>query len=126
MNKIKSDHGLPECIARWGWKYHHMGIPTNERKGNERYYPELKAHFVEFDTNPFGIEWMRFDEDNDSQEVIRKNAHIAFEVQNLDRELANRGFHVISPPCPTSDGIRDAIIEYNGALVQLIEYRKDR
>lgn len=70
---------------------------------------------------------MRFDEDCEIQEVIQKNPHVAFEVKDLDWELKTRGFNVISPPgAPSDDGIRDAMIEYNGALIQLIEYNKNK
>jgi len=126
MNKIRLDHELPECIASWGWKYHHIGIPTQEQKENETYYPEFKTHFVEWDTNPFGIEWMRFEADTKIQDFIQKIPHIAFEVEDLDWELKNRGFNVISSPCPFCNGLRDAMIEYNGALVQLLEYEKNK
>lgn len=120
MYKIRLDHEEPECIASWGWKFHHIGIPTNEKKENERHVPGC---FVSgFNTNPFGIEWMRFEQGSKTQELIQKVPHVAFEVKNLDWELENRGFNVISPPCVTADGIREAMIEYNGAPVQLFEF----
>lgn len=123
MNTINLNHELPECIASWGWKFHHIGIPTKEQKENETYYPQLKSWFLEFDTNPFGIEWMRFEDDCEIHELIQKNPHVAFEVKDLDWELKNRGLNVISPPGVPSNGVRDAMVEYNGALIQLIEYK---
>ncbi|WP_051697461.1 VOC family protein [Prevotella sp. 10(H)] len=126
MNKIRLDHELPECIASWGWKYHHIGIPTNEQKENERYLPEFKTYVSGFDSNPFGIEWMRFEQDSKVQELIQTVPHIAFEVKDLDWELKNRGLNVISHPGSPADGIRDAMIEYNGALVQLFEFEKNK
>ena len=27
MIKTRLDHELPECIRKWGWKYHHPGAP---------------------------------------------------------------------------------------------------
>lgn len=126
MNKIRLDHELPECIASWGWKFHHIGIPTKEQKENERYLPQFKTYVSEFDSNPFGIEWMRFEQDSEVQELIQKIPHIAFEVEDLDWELENRGLNVVSPPGVPSDGVRDAMIEYNGALVQLFEFDMNR
>jgi len=126
MNKIRLDHELPECIASWGWKYHHIGIPTKEQKENEKYYPQFKSYFLGFDSNPFGIEWMRFDKDCKIQELIQTIPHIAFEVKDLDWELKNRDLNVISPPGAPSDGVRDAMIEYNGALIQLLEFKKNK
>ncbi len=122
MNKIRLDHESPECIASWGWKFHHIGIPTKERKENERSLPLYKTYVSGFETSPFGIEWMRFEEDSEVQELIQKIPHIAFEVEDIDWEIKNRGLNVISPPAASADGIRDAMVEYNGALIQLFEF----
>jgi len=126
MNKIRLDHELPECIASWGWKYHHLSIPTKEQKENESDLPEFKTYVSGFDNNPFGIEWMRFEQDSKVQELIQKVPHIAFEVEDLDWELKTRGFNIISPPGSPSDGVREAMIECNGALIQLIEFEKNK
>ena len=42
MLKLRPDHELPECIKNWGWKYHHIGIPTTKIMPGERYIPNLK------------------------------------------------------------------------------------
>jgi hypothetical protein len=36
--KTKQEHELPLCIEDWGWKYHHIGIPTDKVMPNERDY----------------------------------------------------------------------------------------
>lgn len=126
MSKIRLDHESPECIAFWGWKFHHIGIPTNDRKENETYLPKSKTHVSEFESNPFGIEWMRFEQDSNVNELIQKIPHVAFEVKDLDWELKNRDLNVISAPSVPADGIREAMIEYNGALIQLFEFEKNK
>ena len=30
INKIRKDHEPPLATDKWGWRYHHMGIPTKE------------------------------------------------------------------------------------------------
>ena len=52
--------------------------------------------------------------------------HIAFEVEDLDYELANRNFKVIVATNPPADGIRVAMIEHNGAPIELIEFDKNK
>lgn len=128
MNKIRLDHELPECFTSWGWKYHHIGIPTKEQKEDERYLPQFKLYVSGFDSNPFGIEWMRFEQDCKIQELIQKVPHIAFEVKDIDWELKNRDLNVISPPGSTAEGngIRAAMIEWNGAPVELIEFENNK
>jgi len=126
MNKIRLDHELPECFTSWGWKYHHIGIPTKEKKENEKYLSQYKFYVSGFDSNPFGIEWMRFEQDCKLHELIQTVPHIAFEVKDIDWELKNRGFNVIGPPGSPGDGVRSAMIEYNGAPVELIEFEQNK
>ena len=88
----------------------------------ERYLPQLKFYVSGFNTSPFGIEWMRFETDSPVSELIRSIPHLAFEVKDLDFELAERGLRVLSEPESPSNGIRVAMVEHNGAPVELLEY----
>jgi len=123
MKVIRQEHELPESIATWGWKYHHMGIPTQMKLPGERYLPHLKLYVSGFSTSPFGIEWMRFDKDCTINNLIQTVPHIAFEVEDLDYELANHDFKIITEPNSTAYGIRVAMIEHDGAPVELIEFK---
>lgn len=124
--KIRLDHELPQAIEQWGWKYHHLGIPTKHCMPDERYLPHLKFHVSGFRTSPFGIEWMRFDDDCPLSELIKTIPHIAFEVENIDKELREHDFEIISEPESPSKGVRAAMIKHNGALIELIEFDKHK
>lgn len=124
--KIREDHKAPLAIEDWGWKYHHIGIPTDKVMPNERYLPHLKFHVSGFDTSPFGIEWMRFDEDCPLSDIVKSIPHIAFEVDNIDKEFAKHDFEIISYPGSPSEGVRSAMILYNEAPVELIEFKKNK
>jgi hypothetical protein len=124
-NPIKrKDHEPPLAAAAWGWRYHHMGIPTVHSMPGEKYLPHLRIYVCGFDHSPFGIEWMRFDDDCKVHELIRKVPHIAFEVTDIDLELSRHDFKVITKPNSPGEGIRVAMIEHNGAPVELIEFGK--
>jgi len=43
-------------------------------------------------------------------------------VEDLDHELANRNFKIISGPDHPSEGARVAMVEHNGAPVELIKF----
>jgi len=118
----RQDHELPQATTEWGWKYHHIGIPTKEVMPDEKYIPHLKFHVSGFSTSPYGIEWMRFEEDSPIDSLIRTVPHIAFEVEDLDHELKKHDFTILTKPNSPSDGIRVAMIEHNGAPVELIEF----
>jgi hypothetical protein len=124
MEKKRLEHQPPISIEEWGWKYHHLGIPTDKIMPNEVYLPQFKFFVSGFSSSPFGIEWMRFEADSPIDKLIQTIPHIAFEVSNLDYELANRGFNILTNPNPPAEGIRVAMIEHNGAPIELIEFDK--
>lgn len=67
---------------------------------------------------------MRFDKDSPVNDLIKNVPHIAFEVDDLDFELARREFNIITPPNSPGKGTRVALIEHNGAPIELIEFEK--
>ena len=123
--QIRHEFDLPSCIEEWGWKYHHIGIPTDKKMPHEKYLSKFKFYVSGFSTSPFGVEWMRFEKDSPIDKLIQTVPHIAFEVENLDFELKNRDLNVITEPNPPADGIRVAMIEHNGAPIELIEFEKN-
>src|SRR5512147_2221626 len=60
----RKDHEPPAATARWGWRYHHTGIPTTETRPGEEYLPHFKMYVSGFAESPYGIEWMRFEADS--------------------------------------------------------------
>ena len=126
MEKIRLDHELPESIEHWGWKYHHLGIPTDKVKPNEVYLPQFKLFVSGFSSSPFGIEWMRYEKDSPIDNLIQTVPHIAFEVDDLDFELANHDLTVITEPNSPCEGTRVAMIEHNGAPIELIEFANNK
>lgn len=122
IKKTRQNHELPESIKEWGWKYHHLGIPTDKIMPDEVYLPQFKFYVSGFSSSPFGIEWMRFEKDSPIDKLIQTIPHIAFEVADLDYELANRNLKVITEPNSPGKGIRVAMIEHNGAPIELIEF----
>ncbi len=67
---------------------------------------------------------MRFDPGCAISELVRTVPHVAFEVDDLEAALAalGRTAAITSP----SAGVRVAMIEDDGAPVELIEFRKGR
>lgn len=119
---VRQDYEAPPVISKDGWRYHHLGIPTNSPKPGERYLKHLKVHVAGFETSPYGIEWMRFDADCPISELVRTVPHVAFEVDDI--EAALKGKDVLSPPGSPSEGVRAAMIIHNGAPIELIEFSK--
>lgn len=124
MIKKRKEQDPPFAVEKWGWKYHHLGVPTTKSFPGERYIPHLKIYVSGFETSPFGIEWMRFEDNSPVSELVRTVPHIAFEVEDLDKTLQTISFNILSEPQSPSKGVRAAMIEHNGAPVELIEFEK--
>jgi len=80
MNIKRQDNEPPLATSEWGWRYHHIGIPTDKVIEGERYIPQYKFYVSGFGTSPYGIEWMRFENDSPINDLIKLVPHIAFEV----------------------------------------------
>jgi hypothetical protein len=117
---LRKDHEPPLAIAKRGWRYHHLGIPTTVPRPQERHLKHLKIHVCGFDTSPYGIEWIRFDPDCEVSDVVRTIPHIAFAVDNLDEAL--EGQTLLGGVSSPSDGVRVAMILADGAPVELLEF----
>ncbi len=122
--EYRQDHEPPDVTEKFGWKYHHLGIPTDIPRPDEIHLKEYGMHVSGFKTSPFGIEWMRFDEDSPISKLTRTVPHIAFEVDNIESALAavNCESEISSP----SEGVRVAMIIHNGAPIELIEFTGKR
>jgi hypothetical protein len=122
--KTRLEHELPTVIAEDGWRYHHLGIPTDTPRPGERYLERYGLYVTGFDTSPYGIEWMRWEPSSSVSELIRTVSHIAFEVDDLD--VALEGREVIAEPSTPMAGIRVAMIVHDGAPIELMEIDRTR
>lgn len=103
-------------------KYHHIGIPTKTPREGELYLEKYKVHVMDYESNEYGIEWMRYDEDCPLPELIKTVPHIAFEVDDLEAEL--KGKEILILPNSPSEGVTVAFIVENGAPVEFLQYDK--
>jgi hypothetical protein len=116
----RREHEPPRATAEWGWRYHHLGIPTTQARPGERHLPELGMYVTGFDTSPYGVEWMRFEEHSPVSELVRQVPHLAFEVDDL--EAALDGKELIGEVSSPMEGVRVAMIMHNGMAVELLEF----
>jgi hypothetical protein len=101
-------------------RYHHIGIPTETARKGEVYIEKFKMHVVGFDTNPYGVEWLRFDPDCTLPELVKTVPHVAFSVPDL--AAAMKGKEVLIAPNRPSEGVTVAFIEHNGAPVEFLQF----
>lgn len=100
-------------------KYHHVGMPTRKRMRNEIHHPHLKMYVSGYGENPYGWEWVRYEDDAAYPDLVKTVPHVCFEVDDLQAALDGR--QVIIPPNSPSAGVIAAFIEDNGAPIELIQ-----
>ncbi len=102
-------------------KYHHYGIPTKEKRSDEALVEikEFKFYSTPFEANKWHIQWHRFPEGHGLPDLITQVPHIAFQVDDLDKEILNA--RVLFGPYSPLPGYRVAMIEEQGVPIELIE-----
>lgn len=110
----------PLAVSTWGWRYHHLGIPTTESRPDETYLEEYRFYVSGFRRSPYGIEWMRFESDSPISELIQSVPHLAFEVAELDAAVV--GKEIVLPPTELYPGARVAMIVSDGAPIELLQF----
>ncbi|MBN2280876.1 MAG: hypothetical protein JXQ65_09865 [Candidatus Marinimicrobia bacterium] len=83
------------------------------------YLSHLKIHCTDHRDNPFGLQWMMYDNDAPYPESVRKISHIAFRVKDLHEAIRNK--KVIIQPNTPSKGVLVAFIEENGIPIELLQ-----
>jgi hypothetical protein len=96
-------------------KYHHLGIPTTEKKPGGRYLDGYYVWVSGYEESNFKIEWMRYESGCTLPKIVQTVPHVAFEVENLAEAI--KGKKVIIQPNSPSDGVQVAFIEENGAPI---------
>jgi hypothetical protein len=105
-------------------KYHHLGIPTDATRPGEVYLPKFKMYVSGYETSPYGIEWMRFLPGSPIPELVQRVPHVAFEVSDLQAELAGR--EILIEPNSPSPGLTVAFIVDDGAPVEFLQFDRRR
>jgi hypothetical protein len=103
-----------------GWRFHHVGIPTNNPHSGEHYLENFKVFASGFEKSAYGVEWLRFESDSPVPELVRSVPHVAFEVDDLEAAIA--GKEIIFPPFSPYSGVRAAMILENGAPIEVLEF----
>lgn len=103
-------------------RYHHIGIPTKTPRPGEQYLKDYMLFCTDHQSNPFGIQWMRYEDDCPLPNLVKTVPHIAFEVEDL--EAALEGHEVLIKQNSPSDGVRVAFVVCDGAPVEFLEFSK--
>lgn len=118
----RKDNEPPAASGKYKWRFHHLGIPTQEIKPGEIYLEAFKVYVSGFETSEFGVQWMRYEKESPVAPLVQSIPHLCFEVDNLDEAIIGR--EILTPINSPSPGCRVAMIIENGAPIELIEFRE--
>jgi len=100
-------------------KFHHVGLPTKEERPWSARLDEGKLQITDSGADPFSIEWLKFDDDSPMPKALQNGPHLAFMVDDLDKELLGKEI-LIEPFQPFPD-LRCAFIMHLGVPVELMQ-----
>ena len=102
--------------------FNHVGIVTTEKKEGAVLNEDLGVWLTDYNKSPNRIEFLRFDADSWMPALIQQLAHIAYEVDDLDKEL--EGAKVLLPKTVVNEQLTIAFVEEEGIALELMQFSK--
>lgn len=99
--------------------FHHFGVPTSVKMGEENYIEGAKVYVTDPEKHPFRVEFLRFDVDSPLPDAVKSGPHAAFLVDSLDAAL--EGQEVIIPPFDATYELRCAFVKNGDAVIEVME-----
>ena len=100
-------------------QYMHIGIPVTNKKPGMIYNEDMKLWMSNPDDYEFKTEYLKFEEGTPFPEIMHKNPHIAYKVDDLEKYMAEGT--VIFGPAQASETARLAFIIKDDTILELYE-----
>jgi hypothetical protein len=99
--------------------FDHVGVPTAQKQPVEMYVEATKVWVTDPLRHPNRIEYLRFEPDSPVQGPVRNLPHIAFQVDNLEREI--EGTEILLGPFSPTSTLRVVFVLKDGAVFEFME-----
>lgn len=103
-------------------KYLHIGIPVTNKKPGMTYNEGMKIWMSNPDDYDYKIEYLKFEEGTPFPEIMHKNPHVAYQVDDAEPYLKDAD-QVIFGPVESGPGARLAFIIKDDAIIELCEQK---
>jgi hypothetical protein len=103
-------------------EYMHIGIPVTNRKPGMQYNEDLKIWMSNPEDYDYKIEYLKFEEGTPFPEIMHKNPHVAYMVDDIERYAADAD-RVIFPITPLGPGVRIAFVIKDDTIIELYEQK---
>ena len=101
-------------------KFHHFGLPTDEKQEGETYVAATKVWVTDPMLHPQKIEFLRFEPDAPLTGPVRDMPHIAYACDDMAHEI--EGAEVLLGPFEAMPGLRVVFVEKEGAVIEFMEF----
>ena len=101
-------------------EFHHIGLPTDDKQPGEVYVSDTKVWVTNPDDHPYRVEFLRFEPDSSVTGPVRDQPHIAFKVDDLQREI--EGEEVLLGPFVPMEGLTVVFIHRDKAVVEFMQW----
>ncbi|MCP3941586.1 MAG: hypothetical protein GY710_08910 [Desulfobacteraceae bacterium] len=101
------------------YEYHHIGIPTTEKKSRESYSIKFDTWTCDVSNSRVGAQFHRFGPNHPFHPLIAKYPHIAFKVNNIEKVIENE--EIIMPLHEPIPGFKSVMINDAGLPVEFIQ-----
>ncbi len=92
----------------------HIGIPVKEKPVKCTYLADAKLSITDPADSKNNIEFLYFDADCPMPEILQTSTHIAYIVDDIEKEL--EGAKVIVPPFMPLPNVKAAFVEEDGGV----------
>ncbi len=102
-------------------KYVHIGVPHTDVMENEVYNEGMKLFMIAPETNEFGFEYLRFDEDTWLAKEIQEMVHVAVEVESIVEVLPTCQ-KILHEKLEVDESLTIAFVMKDGVCLELMEF----
>ncbi len=100
----------------------HVGMPITTKKPGMNYLEGMKVWVSNPEENEYKIEYLKFEEGTPFPEILHKNPHVAYKVDDLDKYLKEAD-RVVFDPAEIGPGTRIAFVVKDDTLIELYEQK---
>ncbi|MGE5646040.1 MAG: hypothetical protein ACM336_09640 [Acidobacteriota bacterium] len=99
--------------------FDHIGLPTAQKHADEMWVEATRVWVTDPLRDPQRIEWLRFEPDTPVSGPVRDMPHMAFRVDNLEREMV--GAETLLGPFQPTPTTRVVFVLKDGAVFEFME-----
>lgn len=100
------------------YEFHHIGIPTMQKRENERYSSTFNMYTSDGTDAIFRVQYHRFEEGSPLHPLIQLMTHVGFKVSDLKKAI--EGHSLLLGPYFPFRGFEVAIVEIDGMPIEFI------